>query len=231
MLNVICLKHGIKYSSDYVNKLYNMMERHLTIPYRFVCFTDDHVGIDPRVEIRLLPDARFQGWWWKPYVFKDDHFMRGDTNFFMDLDMVIVKNINHLITYRPGEFLGLRDPGRVFRQDYQKLGSAVMRWPAGEFGNIWSDFDRDPAAVGRLHGDQDWIWQLHQNSIKFYPDEWIRSYKWEIRNRSELAGYGRNSYFLEVRNPEIPHDTAVLAFHGNPPVHDVQDPVILENWR
>ena len=41
---VVCLKHGSKYSSEYVNKLYNMCKRHLTVPYEFVCFTDDLRG-------------------------------------------------------------------------------------------------------------------------------------------------------------------------------------------
>ena len=30
---IVCLKHGTKYSSEYVNKLYNMVKRHCTIPH------------------------------------------------------------------------------------------------------------------------------------------------------------------------------------------------------
>ena len=232
MLNVICLKHGTKYSSDYVNRLYNMIERHLTVPHRFVCFTDDPTDLNTAIEIRMLPDNHLQGWWWKPYVFKKDHFPEGDTCFFIDLDMIIIRNIDHLISYRSGDFVGLRDPGRVFRRDYQKLGSAVMRWPAGKFSNIWDDFVvKFETICSRLHGDQDWIYDLHKNNIYFYPDEWIKSYKWEVRTRDEILGFGKNSKFKFVSNPKVLKETAVLAFHGYPMVHEVQDPIIVDNWR
>jgi hypothetical protein len=34
-VNIVCLKHGTKYNSDYVNRLYNMVQRNLTIPFKF----------------------------------------------------------------------------------------------------------------------------------------------------------------------------------------------------
>ena len=231
MLNVICLKHGTKYGPDYVNKLYNMIERNLTVPHRFVCFTDDETDLNPKILIKKLPNISIQGWWWKPYIFKQGHFDIGDVNLFFDLDMIIVKNINHFLDFEPNSFVGLRDVGRVFRPGYKKLGSAVMRWPAEQFFYIWNDLEKDLNQTRRFQGDQDWIWHIAKDHIKFFPNDWIRSYKWEIRSRDELAGFGPKSVFRSVRNPEIPRDTSVLAFHGYPHVHTVQDPVILENWR
>ena len=33
-------------------------------------------------------------------------------------------------------------------------------------------------------GDQDWTWaQAKKVHMKFWPDKWIQSYKWEIRSR------------------------------------------------
>lgn len=231
MLNVICLKHGTKYGPEYVNKLYNMVQRHLHVPYKFICFTDNTDGIDSNIETRILPVSTISGWWWKPYVFKSDHFPPGDTNLFLDLDTVIVKNFTQLIEYLPGKFLGLRDVGRVFRPDYQKLGSAVMRWQSGYFSDIWTEMEKNPGIMRKFHGDQDWIWHLHKNNITFFPDSWIRSYKWEIRSRDEIQGMGQRARFISVRNPQIPTDCCILAFHGHPRVDQVQDPVILDNWR
>jgi len=231
MLNVVCLKHGTKYGPEYVNKLYNMVQRHLHVPHRFVCFTDNIEGIDTRIETRILPISTISGWWWKPYVFKVDHFPIGDTNLFLDLDTVIVKNFTQLIEYLPGKFLGLRDVGRVFRPDYQKLGSAVMRWPSGCFSDIWTDMEKNPGIMRKFHGDQDWIWHLHKSNITFFPDPWIQSYKWEIRSRDEIQGMGQRARFISVRNPPIPTDCCILAFHGHPRVDQVQDQVILDNWQ
>lgn len=230
MLNVVCLKHGTKYGPDYVNKLYNMIQRHLTVPHRFVCFTENRTGINDQIEIINLPNLPIQGWWYKPYIFKQGHFPEGDTVLYFDLDMVIVNNINHFVEFMSPQFVGLQDVGRVFRPGYNKLGSAVMRWPANRYHDIWDKLENNFAAARKFHGDQDWIWSLYGGEIKFFPEPWIRSYKWEIRTRDELQGLGRNSFFKTVRDPVIPTSCAVLAFHGNPPVHAVQDPVIVNNW-
>jgi hypothetical protein len=232
LVNVICLKHGTKYGPEYVNKLYNMVQRHLTVPHRFVCFTDNSDKLLDSIEIRLLPkDINLQGWWWKPYIFKKDHFSNGDTNLFFDLDMIIVKNIDHYLEYEPTSFVGLRDVGRVFNNNIRKLGSAVMKWPANHYTDIWDIMHADPTRVKRFHGDQDWIWSLYLNEIKFFPDDWIRSYKWEIRSRAELTSFGPRASFKEIKNPEIPINTSVLAFHGFPQITSVNDPVILDNWK
>ncbi len=231
MLNVICLKHGVKYDSVYVNKLYNMIQRNLTISHNFICFTDDPAGINPSIEIKLLPNLQFEGWWWKPYIFKHDHFCSGDINLFFDLDMVIIKNIDHLATYLPEKFVGLRDVGRVFVPDIKKLGSAVMKWPAGQFSNVWTNLENNVSLCKRFRGDQDWIWYEIHNQVCFFPDDWIRSYKWEIRSRNELTDFGPNSTFSTIKDPYISPNTSVLAFHGNPKIHNISDPVIVNNWQ
>jgi hypothetical protein len=39
-VTVLCVKFGNKYGDDYVERLRNMVSRHMTIPYEFVCLTD-----------------------------------------------------------------------------------------------------------------------------------------------------------------------------------------------
>ena len=68
------MKHGSKYSSEYVNKLYNMCKRHLTVPYEFVCFTDDLRGIDANIKTITLKEIGVSGWWYKPMFF-DKNFL------------------------------------------------------------------------------------------------------------------------------------------------------------
>jgi hypothetical protein len=232
MLNIVCLKHGTKYGPEYVNRLKNMISRNITVSYRFICFTDDPRGIDSDIQINILPrDKKIQGWWWKPYLFKADLYPQGDDVLFFDLDMVIIGNIDKLITFEPGKFVGLRDVGRVFRPQISKLGSAVMRWPAGEYSDIWSMMEHDLSAIRGLQGDQDWIWRCHQRNIQFFPEKWIQSYKWEVRNRVELTRKDGRQVFQTIRNPDIDPETCVLAFHGTPNPEDVQDPIIVDNWR
>lgn len=230
MLNVLCLKYGEKYSTDYVNKLYNMVQRHLTVPHRFVCFTENSTGLNSNIEIRPLPiDDTIKGWWWKTYLFKSDHFSPNDTNLFFDLDIVIVSNIDKLVTHNPGQFLGFEDPGKIYSRN-SKLNSSVMRWNSGQYSDIWETYHRERAKAAGLPGDQDWIWALHQTQIKFFPDPWIQSYKWQVRRHSDLQRFGSVQKFKEVKNPEINPQTSILVFHGTPNPHDVQDPIVIDNW-
>lgn len=231
MINVVCVKHGTKYSPHYVNCLYNMVQRHMTLPYRFICFTEDLTNLNPGITIKLLPSSLdLQGWWWKLYLFKKGHFTAGETVLFFDLDMVIINNIDKFLTFMPGQFVGLEDVGRVYRAYPKKLGSAVMRWEANSYSDIWDNFEKSPGLIEKFRGDQDWIWSLHSNTIKFYPAMWIRSYKWEIRSQAELVRIGNKQVFKEVKTPIIDQETSVIAFHGTPNPEDVLDPVIVDNW-
>ena len=90
-----------------------MTQRHLTIPHRFVCFTEDSTGLDTNIETKSLPyDSSIKGWWWKTYLFNKDNFPAGDVNLFFDLDIVIVNNIDKLADCT-GAFLGFEDPGKI----------------------------------------------------------------------------------------------------------------------
>lgn len=229
--NVICLKHGTKYGPEYVNKLYNMVKRHLSVPFNFYCFTEDSAGLNSEIKTVPLPKSNtIAGWWWKPYIFKSGHFPDGDTNLFFDLDMVIVGNIDKLFSYLPNEFVGLEDVSRVFKRVPPKLGSAVLRWPSNHYTKIWEDLETNPGLTKRFPGDQDWIWETYKGVIKFFPETWIQSYKWEIRQREELVRVNGKNVFKTVRSPSVNPDCAVIAFHGTPNPEDVQDPIIVDNW-
>ena len=100
---VVCLKHGTKYDAEYVNVLRKMTQRNLTTPHEFVCFTEDPRGIDAGITIIPLPTIPLKGWWFKPLLFNPTLQIQG-TMLFIDLDVVIFKNIDKLFEYKPDEF-------------------------------------------------------------------------------------------------------------------------------
>jgi urocanate hydratase len=67
MNHVVCVKWGNKYIPKYVNVLYNMVQRHTTVPFQFHCLTDDPAGIDVNnINIIKLPtDPWIKTWWSK----------------------------------------------------------------------------------------------------------------------------------------------------------------------
>jgi hypothetical protein len=102
-VNIICMKWGDKFPSEYVNRLYSMVNRNLSLPFRFVCFTEDDSGIRNEVEVQPLPkldlpnNAPERGWR-KLTVFKKDFGGLSGKTLFLDLDVVIVDNIDVFFT-------------------------------------------------------------------------------------------------------------------------------------
>tara|TARA_B100000927_G_scaffold146461_1_gene118213 strand:+ start:473 stop:1381 length:909 start_codon:yes stop_codon:yes gene_type:complete len=232
---VVCLKHGSKYSSEYVNKLYNMCKRHLTVPFEFVCFTDDLRGIDSNIKTITLKQIGVSGWWYKPMFF-DKNFPLDGTLLYMDLDIVICGNIDHLFTYNPDKFCIIRDFNRSLRSDWNRMNSSVFRLKSCSMGYVYDEFMKDHGMnMRRFHGDQDWIYEMvgpRKQDWSFWPDDWILSYKWEMRDRNDLVklqNQPRN--FRDKKDPKLLPRTCIAVFHGEPHPHQCEDNWVKENWK
>ncbi len=115
---VLCMKWGTKYGPEYVNRLYGMVSRHLRGPFRFVCLTDNSMGVNPEVDCLPLPRMELapgaDRGWPKLSTFKAGlHGLKG-TALFLDLDVVIVGDITPFFE-QPGDFLIIKDWKRPWR--------------------------------------------------------------------------------------------------------------------
>ena len=93
------MKWGTKFSPEYVNLLAAMVRKNLTVPHRFVCFTENAEGLDSRIEVRPLPemnlDARLpERGWRKLTVFQDRLDDLVGQALFIDLDVLIWDNLD-----------------------------------------------------------------------------------------------------------------------------------------
>ena len=70
-VTVLCVKFGNKYGRDYVERLRDMVARNLTLPYEFVCFTDDNHPIEG-VRSIVYPCQSYKALWWhKVHMFDE----------------------------------------------------------------------------------------------------------------------------------------------------------------
>ena len=80
-------------------------------------------------------------------------------------------------------------------------------------------------------GDQDYIMKtLGQNSIRFFDEEAVQSWRWQIWEGGLQFPYKR------AKSPGagavIPDNTSVLVFHGQPKPHELLDNVVIkQHWR
>ena len=231
MNHIVCVKWGNKYISQYANVLYNMVKRNTTVPYEFHCITDDPKGLDPHIKTIKLPnDPWIKSWWSKLWMFSADFPLQGNILFF-DLDVIVFKNIDELFTYNPDKFMIIRDFNRCRVKDWKQSNSSVMRWKPGTMNYLRNDFANNPSQVMQQnHGDQDWIMKRGHQDINHWPDEWIRSYKWE------MVGFKNTKIRKGVKHifqqpARITEQNKVAVFHGEPKPFNCGDDFVVENWK
>jgi hypothetical protein len=204
LVNVVCLKWGTKYDPEYVNRLYSMVERNLSVPHRFICLTDNPAQLHPDIEIRPIEHRELTGWWHKLTLFKPRIYDLEGSTLFLDLDIVIVSSLDPFF-YHPGEFciIGHWTPNYY--------NSAVFRLNIGSHPEVWETFEpkyRD--ITERFLGDQDWITETISNATS-WPSDWVVSYK---KHCIPLGGEGP---------AKIPSNARIVAFHGHPRPHEIKD--------
>ena len=250
MKSFVCVCTGNKYGTKYVDILYNMVSRHAS-DFKFFVITDSRKDWRPEIN-QLVVDPIYPTWWNKIHMFRDDIGLEGRV-LFMDLDVVIFRNIDHLWDFEGDAFVIIQDFNRCRIPNYQVRNSSVMKFVAGQEAHIWNEFKADPQKVmRRFRGDQDYMTAKYKDG-PIWPREWIMSYKWEIgleegekrrsvndkfvkqRQTTEKIIVIKNGQKIEqerVKKFELPDDCAVAVFHGKPnPEEIMHDRLITENWR
>ncbi|WP_374641057.1 glycosyltransferase [Hydrogenophaga sp.] len=215
-VNVLCIKWGKKYGPEYVNRLHNMVRRHLHRPFRFVCLTDDAQGIDPGIEVKPIPPIGFDefdqrkpwtfghGWLKLTSFAKPLYDLEGRT-LFLDLDIVIVDSLDPFFD-QPGEFV-------VIKEWDKKDGTgntSVYLFTVGAHVDALDHLRRGyPKVVEEVRNEQEFITGFlgRQGKVSYWPEEWCRSFKRHCMRRGIMGWFAP---------PVIPPGARVIAFHGKP---------------
>lgn len=209
-----------------------MVKRHCSVPFKFACITENPTGLNRDITIVNLPMlGNTRGWWFKPYIFSKQFPLIGNI-LFLDLDLVIVNSIDKFWEYEPGKNIILENFKLPKQPESGDFNSSIIRFTSQSLPHIWNGFVADSKNIKeKYHGDQDWIFASANSHFITWPKEWAKSYKWEIRSKDDLEVFNNRLRFRSVATPEVPADTSILVFHGDPKPHDVDDSVIVENWR
>lgn len=208
--NIICMKWGKKFGPEYVNRLYKMVEKNMTIPHRFVCFTDDGEGIDEGIEIRPIPPLKEDGipdrMWKKLTVFNKELSDLTGTALFLDLDIVIRQSLDPFFEI-DGDFRIIKDwdfPDDIIGN------SSVFRFEIGKYPEILDHFYKLGTAVRKhFQNEQAFLTyeMMERDVLQYWPEEWVPSFK-----RCCLQKFPMNWF----KQPNEPQDAKIVIFHGKP---------------
>lgn len=232
-IDCACVIHGDAYEWQYVDRLYHMLNRHLTRPIRMHVFTEESRSVPAPYIKHSLVDWKIggpkQSWWYKVQLFNSENF-QGNL-LYLDLDVVITKNIDWVWQLKTRHFWAVKDFKYLWRPTAQEINSSIMWWNTTQYDWVWKNFlELDlKQTMNRFAGDQDYLNSvISQQHRRFFNTDYIKSWRWQCLD----GGYDfrRRIWATPNSGTQLTDSTSVLIFHGRPKPHEIIDPIIINNW-
>lgn len=194
-----------EYHTDHVLRLQHQFESNFTgPPYEFVCLSDVEI---PGVTVIPLKH-NWPGWWSKMELFRPD--VQRDTNFYLDLDTTIKRDITDMVTY-PHTFTALNN---LSSPNSGRIGSGIMAWGSGYQEGLYEAFLRSPEVHMKKYttshnwGDQGFIRDHVRSNVEIKH--------WQALFPGRLASYVKSTE-QEIKKASI------VCFHGKPKPWEVPE--------
>lgn len=219
------------FSSERVNTMRSMVDRHYPDPHRFICITDDPEGIDCDIETVPLwsehadipnPTWPLEG----PSCYRrlrcfsrEFEEIAGRRFVCVDLDVVITGDLRPLWN-RPEDFV-------IYASDYvgNAYNGSMWMMTAGARAQVWERFDptESPKLTrqARIQGsDQAWIQYVLPNEAMWTSKDGIVTYQ---------------RHCLRFNRGQLPAGARVVLFHGRvdpwSQAARTKSPWVLEHYR
>jgi hypothetical protein len=234
-IDCACVIHSTGYDWIYVDRLYSMLSRHISLPIRMHVYTEKDRVVPDHMIKHVLEDwptaaGPKKSWWHKMELFNAEHH-QGPV-LYLDLDTVIVDNIDWIFAGSPKNFWAIRDFKRLWKSDYTGINSSVMWWDTREYDWVWQSFKTSnlQKLQKEFHGDQDYITQLiDYKHRRFFDENKVVSWRWQALDGG--MDFKKRTYITPGSGTKIAPGNSLLIFHGNPKPSNVKDAVILNHWR
>ncbi len=202
MIKICTVYFEGKYTPDYVEKLYNGLKRYCTLPFEFICYSDNpNVKADRIIPLPNPKHTDIKIHWHKLTFFSPLFGFQepDDEIIIMDIDQIIVNNIdkiigwpvadNELVSY--DKWWGgyqIIDGQYKNRKTYGlKLNGGFYKFKSSSCQIIWDEFIKCPE-VWQLHyfknnivtykyyGEQNfvnWMCEKHKIKLTLMTPEWV----------------------------------------------------------
>lgn len=218
------------YTPSHVNVLASMFKRHLTLPHRVVCISDEagfsgDVCVIPTpakalelAKLKTLEGAHFPSCFRRLWLFSDEARILGERVLLTDIDVVLTGNIDHLFDAPDEPFIGWRPLARW--GDKKRIGGGLYLMRTGAYTEVWNGFRGEESMLearqaGYRGSDQAWLSYKLADKVPVFGDD---SGLYSIR---DLA---------DGRKP-LPTDACLVQFNGVKKPWQSNLSWVKENWR
>lgn len=213
----------------------SMLQRHLHVPYRVVCLTDQPKGLPKDVEPAKIPKQSIVPFdnkgMRRMWLYSADAAKLGERLFQLDLDVVITDTIDPIVN-RPEPFVIWKSDSNW--KDKWAYNATVMLISPPAKDDVWQRWIRNPNQVMKEADSDGWGPKVNSDqAIACYlmkdQDVAVWTQADGIYAYRVFAGkHGERGYYL-------PTGARIVSFHGprDPSVADLQvkSPWLLEHWR
>lgn len=223
---VICIKWGTAFRSSDVNMLFRACQEHSPSPLRFVCLTDDPIGLTKGIEARKIFDIGLApeewsrpGVWPKLSLFSSDLITLGRV-LFLDLDMMVVGDLSPFFEPTQGAyFQNMGDSWRPSpKSNGRETGTCIFSYDPGAEQKVLEVFLADKtAAMARWRNEQDFV-GAHVSEAHYWPEGLVVSFKRHLCHR--------NGAGLLAKPKRPPKTASIVAFHGTPRPRETMEKLI-----
>lgn len=203
-------------ASQYVNNLFEGVKTHTTVPFDFVCFTNEDLTLHKHIDKRPFPLHTDVGVLPRVYMFSPEAGLENRQVLCLDLDVIIVGDMDPIMKYR-GRFCARSKfkPGET-----HKLDGDVMSFRAGQETSMlfFDPFIANVEKAVAMTQGRERYWVRHVADR--FAERWenvapgsVLSYKRHLRGRKSL-----------------PKGAAIVSCHGTPRPHQINEPWIKRYW-
>lgn len=252
MIRICTVYFEGKYTPDYVEKLYNSLKRNCTLPFEFICYSDNpNVKAD---KIIPLPNPKYTDIkkHWHKITFFSPMFAGqepGDDMIIMDIDQVIVGNVDHIIGRPVGEneLLSYKK-WWGFTSDWLPLNGGFYKFKSGgKCKNLWDKFRENPeywqlkyfksmVVHYKYFGEQNFVYnRLKEFDIKLLtvPGQHVCKITSDKRQNMEVSLEYMKKYNTDYMILDKPHPNIRIVHFANPhtTIHESGFDWIKDYWK
>jgi hypothetical protein len=206
-------------ASKYVNNLFRGASRFTTVPFKFICFTNERLNLDSSIAVRPFPLITTKGVLPRMYMFSKDAGLFGSQVLCLDIDVIITGALDDLLNYR-GMFCTRLS---WTRGEETLIDGDIMSFRAGIATEnlFWDPIQKDVANAERISGGgRERFWVRHV--MGGHADVWQKEVP------GAVCSY---KHHVVPNKKQIPEGTKIVSCHGYPRPHQIEDKWRTEYWK